>query len=436
MIAFISIFLGLVAGVQPVELAVSGPVAEVEIRLDGELVGRLNGEPWTLECDFGEGHATHELVAIARDRNGRELDRAVQLINVPRPGVDSQILLDGWHGGSPRSARLLWRSVQPVEPLEVEVKLDGELLADRHRESYQLPDLDPAEIHFLSARLTFPGGLSSSAVAVFGGVYGDATDTELTAVPFVAAGRKPRQPEQLQGRIEAGGSPLRVVAVEKGPAEVVIVRDVRAIPDMTDLELTYRGTYRDDDPAGLAKRDALLVMSPRASLAVHSDTTRYAVYPVSPPITRRKGSLTGTLARLEFERESPALPQLLTDAVATAGIRAAASQKRRAVVLLTADCADVSGQASPAEVRRFLAQLRVPLKVWVTGGPAPGTRKQASPMGFCDGAERIHSLRRYHSAIKRLRGELEQQRIAWVEGRHLQRRISLTGADNDLRLVE
>ncbi len=40
MIAFLSIFLGLVTGVTPVELAVSGTVAEIEVRFDGDHVSQ------------------------------------------------------------------------------------------------------------------------------------------------------------------------------------------------------------------------------------------------------------------------------------------------------------------------------------------------------------------------------------------------------------
>ena len=46
MIAFVTLFLGLVTGQQVVEVAVSGPVVTVELRLDGELVRTVSGEPW------------------------------------------------------------------------------------------------------------------------------------------------------------------------------------------------------------------------------------------------------------------------------------------------------------------------------------------------------------------------------------------------------
>ena len=429
MIAFISIFFGLVTGVTPVELAVSGDVREVELRLDGELVGVLRGAPWKLDCDFGRDLTTHVLVAVARGPFGTEIGRASQLINIPRPHVDTQLMLDGWRAGRPRSARLIWRSVEPVEPSAVSIILDGRVLADRFAERYELPELDPEVIHFLSARLECPGNLSASAEVVFGGVYGSSTDTQLTAVPVT--GRKLRRLEQVQGLLEKDGQPLRVVALEDGPAEAVIVRDRRALARLAALEALYTPKRDEYPPASLARDDALLVMSPRAYLAVHPEH-KYAVFPLSAPTTRKDASLPWMLAAARFDH-SPVLPQQLTSAVATAGLRAAASQKRRAVVLVTSDCADVSGQWSPQAVRRYLAQLRVPLRVWQVERPAADAHRSG---GFCDGVQLVENVIQYTGAIRRLRRDLQGQQIVWVEGRHLQRKITLTGGDPRMRLAD
>ncbi len=432
MIAFITIFLGLVAGTKPVEFAVSGTVSEVEVLLDGELVGRLTGEPWQLDCDFGEELTTHRLEAVARDAYGKELTRIEQLINVPRPHVDAQLLLENWQDGQPRSARLIWRSVEPIDPVSVSVTLDGEVLADRYQARYELPRLDSRSIHFLSARLEFPENLQASAEAVFGGIYGEATETELTAVPLVVAGRKLRRLERLQGRLVEDGEVLRLVALEDGPAEVILVRDRRALGRLRTLDSTYASRY-DYDYASLKGQDGASVLSPRPYLSVHPDATRYSIFPVSAPVTRKVAPLPRLLAGLKFVA-SPVLPQQLIDAVAAAGQQAAASQKRRAVVLVTSNCAIVSGEWSPEVARRYLAQLRVPFRVWVVEKPARGEDFPAG--GFCEGAQPIHSVRLFQTAIKRLRRDLLSQQIVWVEGRRLQRKIELVGDEPGVRLAE
>ncbi len=431
MITFLSIFLGLVTGIKPVEFVVSGDVTEVEVQLDGEVAGWLREEPWALEVDFGTDLATHELVAVARGSRGEELARVEQRINVPRPLIDTQILLEDWQTGSPRSARLRWQTVEPAEPLTVSLTLDGRIFAESYAERYELPELDPGSIHFLSARLEFPDNQASSAEVVFGGAYGSSTETELTAIPLVITGRKLRRAERLQGRLEEDGEALRVFALEDGPAEVVMVRDRRAIPRLMTLDSSYRRQSKSYLYGALAKDDALLVLSPRAYLAIHPDT-RYAVFPLSPPMTRKKTSVPWLLANVKFTK-SPVLPQGLTEAVATAGLRAASSQTRRAVVLVTSDCTDIPGQWDPDAVRRFLAQLRVPFRVWQVEEP-PAAAVDSG--GFCDGVQSIHDVRRYHNAIRSLRLDLLAQQIVWVEGRHLQRKITLTDDDSRVRLAD
>jgi len=101
MVSFLSVFLGLVAGVQPVGIAVGGAVVAVEIRLDGCSVGSLRDAPWTLACDFGSELAPHLLVAIGRDADGRELARAEQWINLPRPRSQVELVLEEDPQGPP-----------------------------------------------------------------------------------------------------------------------------------------------------------------------------------------------------------------------------------------------------------------------------------------------------------------------------------------------
>ena len=53
MVTFITLFLGLITGPHPVQLAVDGPVARVELWLDEEMVAVADGPPWRVSCDFG-----------------------------------------------------------------------------------------------------------------------------------------------------------------------------------------------------------------------------------------------------------------------------------------------------------------------------------------------------------------------------------------------
>ncbi|MEE8525779.1 MAG: hypothetical protein V3T72_17715 [Thermoanaerobaculia bacterium] len=52
MIEFTTLFLGLIFGTRTVELAVEGPVAAVELRLDEQTVGRIEAPPWTTAAEY------------------------------------------------------------------------------------------------------------------------------------------------------------------------------------------------------------------------------------------------------------------------------------------------------------------------------------------------------------------------------------------------
>ena len=422
MVVFMTLFLGLVRGPQMVEVAVSGDVAAVELRLDGEPAGYLEGEPWRMELDLGAELSTHELVAVARDAQGRELGRTAQQINVPRPPVEAEILLTGWRQGRPRQARLIWRSSELLSPESLAVTLDGEALTVKDPDSIELPEVDPGALHFMSAELVFPGNRRARTQAIFGGGYGDEVRSELTAVPVVPKGRPLRRPDEARGWLRrAGGKTLRVVALESDVGELLIVRDAAALPAMKRLgrKLTRKqpSTNKHLRPA---REDRLFLMSARPVVAAHPELD-YELYPLSSAFGLQNTTLPEVLAFGTF-REASVAEQRLAVAVVAAGVRAAAGGRRRAVLLVVEDCADQSGLLSGDAARRFLAELRVPLEVWTTRPPD----REAG--GFCDGAIHLKATGKYLRALARLRRLLERQQVLWVEGRHLPRQIALAEA--------
>jgi VWFA-related protein len=217
MIAFVSIFLQLVTGAHPVELAVSGPVAAVELRLDGRLAGVLRGEPWTLECDLGAELSPHELVAVGYDGDGREVARAEQWINLPRPR--SQVELVPEAGTTPRNVRLLWQSVDGAQPDAVAVSFDGRPLEPADPRRVELPPYDPAVIHLLRAELAFGPSVARAELLV-GGPAGEVIGSDLTALPVPAAGVE--EPP-------AGASPTEPPAGADGPRHLVVFVDTRRL---------------------------------------------------------------------------------------------------------------------------------------------------------------------------------------------------------------
>ena len=109
------------------------------------------------------------------------------------------------------------------------------------------------------------------------------------------------------------------------------------------------------------------------------------------------------------------------DAVAVAGLQAAAGAGPRAVLLVlgSGDLKDAARYDGPT-VRRYLAALHVPLFVWSPGLPT-GAMKAAWGV-----VEDVSTGRGLDRAFALLKDELDAQRIVLLEGRHLPQSIALS----------
>ena len=159
------------------------------------------------------------------------------------------------------------------------------------------------------------------------------------------------------------------------------------------------------------------------------------------------------LAHLRFPDDSDR-PQRLADAVAAAGLGAAASGRRRAVVLVLGPGAEDASRFSPAEVRDYLALLGVPLAVWNVQvekveaqvrpepdpmsptAPASRPRQGAAAEAWGPAVRSVRDLGGWLAAHRELDRALRRQRVLWVEGRPAPGTLSLApAAPPDLSLV-
>ncbi|HUK13861.1 MAG TPA: hypothetical protein VLW17_11230, partial [Thermoanaerobaculaceae bacterium] len=131
--------------------------------------------------------------------------------------------------------------------------------------------------------------------------------------------------------------------------------------------------------------------------------------------------------------------QRLADAVVVAGAEMAASNCRRAVVVITATAPGGDGNAKAladrsavtvAAARAYLAALDVPLVVWSFAKPPSGVGMSPWPA-----PEDVSSGSKLQLAQRKLVSQLSQQRIVWLAGRHLPQRIAIDGSRTDLRLA-
>jgi hypothetical protein len=284
----------------------------------------------------------------------------------------------------------------------------------------------------LTAEIWFPPGLMARQDVVFGGEYGSEVSTELTAVPVrVRPGAALPAPEGLRGWFTAGGEPVPAAAEEDGPGKVILVRvpggnevldklvSARRRPMLPTLQWQMR--LGDEDRV----RFLSLSSTPYKTSRVPS-----ALFDISRELGPADGGVFWFLTNRRLLKEPRGRAQRIADAVAVAGLQAAADNRRRAVVLILGDGGVTdSSRYAPKVVREYLDSLRVPLFVWSLHGP------QATAAKAWGGAEDVSTLDRMERAVARLRADLASQRIVWLEGRHLPQSIDLTPAARGLELA-
>jgi hypothetical protein len=365
-IRILTLFLGLTSGLQTVDLAVQPPVARVEVWLDGEELATLDRPPWRLDHDFGDELRPHLLEAVGLDAEGREVSRARRTINLRIEQAEAELALVRDAAGRAVAARLVWQSMEHDRPVGMDVRLNGAPLTVDDPRRFALPRHDPRRIQFLTAELTFADGTTARADLAWGGSLAEEVSAQNTALPVEVDRRRAlRRPEEAASLVLAGGAPARVVAIDRGDADVVVVTERSAAAELAALRLDLEARARTDAGAassGLDPGDRLYLVgtTPRPQ---RSGRQRYELFQATPPQPGAGGGLGWQLTHLVLP-PPPDRPQQIADAVATAGMLAAGGARPRVVLLILGPGADDASLHRPGEVRRFLARLRVPLEVW------------------------------------------------------------------------
>jgi hypothetical protein len=442
-IAFATLFLGLMVGARPVTVIVGDTVTAVAFELDGRPAGRLTASPWTATVDFGAEFTPHELVARAYDEKGDEVALARQWINLPRPPAEVEVVLERDAQGRAAAARLTWESVLGVKPESVSVTFDGRPLPMGEGQRVAVPGYDPATTHVLTVSLDYGNGVRTRNDVVLGGGSASEAKTELTAVPVLARRAKAPKRKDVQGRFRKGSQRLAVAAVERGPAEVIVVRDL----DSTEAQRIYRSLRGSRSSAA-----GFLAMPRGAGYSVPQTTLEpedhfRILWPVARQVVDRgvsndlfdgsrtfsgwMGDFRFLLTNVDYP-ESTSKPRRFADAVALGGLRAFATYSRRAVVLVVGSRLPDESRYEPGAVRRYLDRLHVPLYVWSLMEPA----RRPPEAAVWGEMEDISSLSGLERAVEKLKKEIDRQSIVWLEGRHLPQDIMLEPGDDGLALVE
>ena len=427
MIHFLTLFLSLTVGVQPVEMAVADArVASIEILLDGASVGRVEGPPWVVECDFGDDLRPHVLEAVARDASGLELERIEQRINLPRPMAEVGIVIEGGEV-EPYRARIVWDAVDQSQPTRVDVSLDGKALPVSGSRVVELPKIDRRKIHVLSAELVLNEAVLARSEVAFGGPFGDEVSSDLTAVPLqLLEDAEFPTTEELQRWITVDGGAVHVVGIERETWDVLLVRDRDARESLESLSqragfMAGRFTSRTKYflRRGLRETDSLRFVLTSPRLVPSGDGTT-ALFQVSPSWAEQAdGSLPRVL--LNILPVPDPRPQHFAWSVASSGLTLAGGHRPRAVILVKEQETEDAGSLDPTAVRGYLEALRVPLFVW-----RPSKINFEIPhdgWGYGRDTSRLSGL---NKAVRELHRSLDSQFIVWIEGDHMPQQLRLS----------
>jgi len=442
-VTFVTLFLSLTTGLQPVEVAVTGPVAAVEILVDGNRAGLMEGPPWKTSCDFGTLRPLI-LEAVGFDEDGVERGRDRRVVNLPHPEVETSILLVRDPGGAPTSARLISQSAWGLDEVSHHVTLDGLPIEVDDPRHIPLPPCDPDSVHFLSARVDFAQGVVSHAEISFGAQWAGETSTELTAVPISLPAKMKRVTVQdLAGRFSVDGRPVAVVAVEDSPSHLVIVKDRTATDVMRAIQKRRlsSGAYTDapvnmsprrkeahayESMQSLRSADSKVRIISTYAEHLQLEGRRLELFPMSQPYALSRDAIMLLLSHDVFLPERSDV-QRVSDAVAVAGVFATGTASPRAIVLVLGSDPDNFSLDSPAEVRSYLEQINVPLFVWQTSPSAGRTDwgDAAEVAGIVAASEAKKDIFRY----------LKRQRIVWLEGSYLPNEIELAPSPDGIEIA-
>ena len=217
------------------------------------------------------------------------------------------------------------------------------------------------------------------------------------------------------------GAPLRVAAIEKGPALAIFVVDPDPSEPLHGLNPQpapgrfwadrLENRHRIPLDAGTAMR----LLSPVPEQHMTTSHTTSTLFPPSHDVDSGSGGLLWFLTRTLDVDADPKLSRQFADAVGVAGLDAITGARRRAVVLVLSNHEDISSH-EPSSIRNYLASIGgylasigVPLFVW--SASAPPRPELSDTWGEI---EDISSPPKLKAAADRLRAELASQRVAWV----------------------
>ena len=392
-LVFVTRLLGLMSGPRMVQMQVDPAVHRVELVLDGKNVAALTQPPWRATIDFGLELAPHDLTAIARDAEGREIGRDTQFVNLARPRAELGVMFRR-EGDGRLSAIVQWEHIAQARPRRISAALDGRPLRARVGAPIALPPIAPA-VHVLAVEVEFADQVMAHREVVFGGIFTEQLPAELTAT---LVHQRERGRADLTDCFRVNGRAVAASAVEPADAAVIFVRS--SSPAFAASQLWRRDPRRGRLPEATfaVPKSSLRFVWP--SIETVGDSTLFAN---SRPVKGDRG-VRFFLTRLAGPTTDT---YRFIDALTVAGVEALHESRRRAVVLVLGKDKDQS-QYTAATVRHYFERIGVPLFVWSLNGTNAELEQQWGRV------YEISTEDRLRVAVDDLRRELDRQRVAWL----------------------
>jgi hypothetical protein len=167
---------------------------------------------------------------------------------------------------------------------------------------------------------------------------------------------------------------------------------------------------------GLGDDDVVRVVNAYPSLVKGAHDDWAALFAVTQKINALGAGLAWALVSGFFPAEEDGTLERLDEAVVIAGLRAAASNRPRGVLLIRGANAKGDGGGpslgvDPAEIRDFLSALRVPFFYWRLGGVSTPDAWGKPTV--------VRNERELQMAGAKLTVTLRRQFMAWLEGSHM-----------------
>lgn len=386
---------GVVVGLLPVVVELGAPPRPASLLLDGRPACTFVSDASACVVDLGSAPKVHLLELVRKGPEGRVVERAVRWVN--RPGAtEAEIQTKTTCAPKSETCEVVvgWAHPDRLNPSSARVTLDGRSVPLPRNRTLAVPARS-ARGTLLTVDLSFPDGRRAFHAGAVGGRARGDEGSDLTAVLHERACEEGVADRALRRYAEAGVS-LRAFEPGEwgGEWEVTFVAEPQVEPLLRGL---FEWLKRSKVPEGV-----------RAAL----DGAAVLTGVVADDVLREGDLLQKGKAEMWVERLLAAIgrgPQTglrAADAVAVAAFHAGAAPRRRAVVLLLGGAGLDTSRLGAADVRRYAAEVGVPLEVWRLDSAEradwPSDRVIATAQGF-------------EEALLQLRRRISCQGVAWVE---------------------